>query len=222
MNRTISRLMLGRRSAIAQLFGGLGLLGTAQTTFRDKDSPRVTVGLRSPKDATVTQIVAGGSTIMAGEIVFVLGSEDETRTNQRIELTKQLLQIEGHLPNPAHVEGRRESLRLTQNAADKYVETAKAFHEKHVTFAMHGVVDPVELARTSAFLARAKGEAEKASLALERFEFDVSQMTARHAALAAKVPKETDFLAAKIKRLEIVSPFNASLDFGQEPVHVNL
>ena len=66
--------------------------------------------------------------------------------------------------------------------------------------------DEAQIFQAEAALAKAKAEREKADLALNTFEFNISQAVKRQDAVKAQIPKERTYLAAKIEQSKVVAP----------------
>jgi multidrug resistance efflux pump len=172
--------------------------------------------VRSPKDGVVVSLeVADGATVYADTTVLChIEPGEETRALNRLALSKQLIELEARALSEPQVAARRRLVEIATEITNKYLEYAEFKYADDLIQKNLGLINEVWLRQAEAAVTKARGEHEKAKLALEHFDFNISLMRERHQLISAQVPQEIEFLKQKLTRLEIKTPANGKIRFS--------
>jgi multidrug resistance efflux pump len=206
---------VSRRDALIAAIGSASLL-THDSAARSSDPQGRVLELCSPKDGIVAEISAVATKthqVGLGDLLIQIDPDDEHQALSRLKVSQELLELEARLLSDEQIGMRRRLVEISIEISNKYLEYAEFKWENEKTQHQLGLVTDVVVKQAEAAVGKARGEREKASIALTTFDFNVEMMKARHAKISSQLPEEIDFIQHKMARLDIHSPVAGKIEF---------
>jgi len=203
-------LKFGRRSAsvaILSLIAAIGATVTARPAKAAEQShPKARIA--APKDCFVVEVFPKDNhPISFNDKIAILDSEDEDRGIERISLAMQFIALQEECIFDSPMNIRREILQSTLEVARAYLQYARLRIDDEYSHMAGGTSDgSFNLRQGMAAQIRAEAEVNRASSALDLFDFNVSQARQKLGLIKAAIPKEQAALTIKKNRLNLISP----------------
>jgi len=210
---------MSRRATITSVAAYLGAVTagavTSEASLSSPDHKGSTgIAIKSPKNGVIVDVIdAKGRPVSVGTLICHIEPDDENRAIERIKLSEKLIALEAQLLSDEQIKARRRLVEIATEITAKYVEYAQFKYDNEKTQQALGLVTDVALKQSETALAKAKGEREKAGIALAAFDFNVQMMKARHDLIESQIPAEIDFLTHKMARLEVHAPRDGKITF---------
>jgi biotin carboxyl carrier protein len=172
----------------------------------------VAFDIASPKDGTIKGLsVADGAAVNIGDTICNISDDEERIALGRLTAAQGLTQLDANLLSPNQLQLQRSLMQIAVTVTQQYVsfaQTKLTFEQQALT---SGTGDTVKVSQANAGLQKALGEQQKATLALQTFNFNVQQAQAKQAISNAQLTAEIAFMTEMQARLTIKAPLSGTI-----------
>lgn len=180
--------------------------------------------IKAPKNGFIKQLlVDDGLAVKKDQELLIFGDEDEQHALARLQAAQRMAEIGARILADDYLKRQRRMVEINIEIAAKYEEFATLklkfaqanedfSGDYHVGIASAPGESPkILVSQAEAALQKCRGESEKARLALDVFEFNVTTARDRQAVLEEQLKTEMDFVHTKAKALLIRAPIHGTL-----------
>jgi len=163
--------------------------------------------VESPKDGIVEKIFpVDGAHVLEGETLFQLDTIEEDRALERIRLSAGLIGVEENYLSVAQVALRRRVFEIAVELTKAYVDFANRKLKWDHDAVLTRTAAPIIEWQSEAGVTKANKEYEKANLALESFDFNITQAKERTRLIKEELPREERHVQTKIAQSALTCP----------------
>jgi multidrug resistance efflux pump len=177
----MARNTLSRRIFISAAVGSVGTFGSVLSEADTPNEPSDNrIYVLSPKDAFVTTTnVSHGASVSAGDPVCRLDYSDEDKRRDAVKAAQSMIDLEAEAFTDDQVAKRRKMLETSLSSAQATLDFATKKATKIEAMADMGLKTKVESDQVALAKTIADCELQKAQLALDRFDFSITQLKSK-------------------------------------------